>query len=472
MKKFTLLIFMMLLTITGAKANVEYVVYQPDAPIAISWDTSQYTGVTFDTSSDTYKSDVHFVTLSENDVIKIHITNLGSSVNSDINFKVGSKWKWASIPDVTKDYDNGVIYFTIKAGTVTIDETEISYTAAEMIDWIKNRGLVVNGIYFNLLDITVSSSVVDEDGTYTTTLKDSHDCADWSSTDLIASGFNGITGDYITATVTLNSEQSSGKAYFQIKGGGKNDGWVTLTKGTVEISSSTDSPKNATISITDDELASIMTYGLALNGQYVTVSDVIYHGNTTLAGYRPVYIPASGYATFYGMSTCDLPDGITNAYYVSETSETSATLTSISNIPASQGVILKGTTGIYQLYTTTDEAASVSDNKLVGSTTRTQITDATSKYVLYNNSGSPEFRSITENTYLDAYKCYLSTSGSGYARALRVVFGDDDITDINSVEDKRPATIDSDIIYNLSGQVVKNPSRGIYIKNGKKFIVE
>ena len=470
MKKFTLLFFMTLLAVVGAKANVEYVVYQPDAPIAISWDNSQYTGVTFETSSDTYKSDVHFVTLSENDVVKIHITNLGSSVNSDIIFKVGSEWKWASIPDVTKDYDNGVIYFTIKAGKVTIDETETSYTAAEMIDWIKNRGLVVNGIYFNLLDITVSSSVVDEDGTYTTTLKNSHDCANWSSTDLIASGFNGITGDYITATVTLNSEETSGKAFFQIKGGGDKDGWVTLTNGTVEISSSTDSPKNATISITDDELASIMTYGLALNGQLVTVSNVIYHGNTTLAGYRPVYIPASGYATFYGSSTCALPDGV-KAYYVSNTSETSATLEEISNIPADQGVILNGTTGIYQLHTTTDDAASITDNKLVGSTSRTQITETSDKYVLYNNSGSPEFRSITANTYLDAYKCYLSTSGSGNARALRIVFGDD-ITGINNVEVKKPVTINDDVIYNLNGQVVKNPSRGIYIKNGKKFIVE
>ena len=65
-----------------------------------------------------------------------------------------------------------------------------------------------------------------------------------------------------------------------------------------------------------------------------------------------------------------------------------------------------------------------------------------------------------------SWKLYAKAIGN--ITILKVADG----TEINSVEDKRPATIDSDIIYNLGGQVVKNPSRGIYIKNGKKFIVE
>ena len=53
-----------------------------------------------------------------------------------------------------------------------------------------------------------------------------------------------------------------------------------------------------------------------------------------------------------------------------------------------------------------------------------------------------------------------------------VVFGGDNITEINSVEEKKPTIINNDVIYNLNGQVVTNPSKGIYIKNGKKFIVK
>ena len=94
---------------------------------------------------------------------------------------------------------------------------------------------------------------------------------------------------------------------------------------------------------------------------------------------------------------------------------------------------------------------------------------------LVKNSGSatPEFRKTTSGT-LAANKAYLKipvAGGIDHARALRIVFGGD-ITEINSVEEKKPVTIDNNVIYNLNGQVVTNPSNGIYIKNGKKFIVK
>ena len=93
---------------------------------------------------------------------------------------------------------------------------------------------------------------------------------------------------------------------------------------------------------------------------------------------------------------------------------------------------------------------------------------------LIDNDGAivAEFRKTTSGT-LAANKAYLKiASGSNAARALRVVFGGDNITEINSVEEKKPTIINNDVIYNLNGQVVTNPSKGLYIKNGKKFIVK
>ena len=82
-----------------------------------------------------------------------------------------------------------------------------------------------------------------------------------------------------------------------------------------------------------------------------------------------------------------------------------------------------------------------------------------------------EFRKTTSGT-LAANKAYLKiASGSGSARALKIVFGGDEVTGITTATEKKP-TVDDERIYNLSGQVVTNPSHGIYIKNGKKFIVE
>ncbi|GEM_PF-2645898 len=191
---------------------------------------------------------------------------------------------------------------------------------------------------------------------------------------------------------------------------------------------------------------------------------------TTPAGYRPVYIPASGYATFFGASACALPDGV-KAYYVSSTTNESATLTELSNnIPANQGVILNGAKGIYQLYTTTD-AESVDGNKLVGAVTRQPITDASGKYVLYNNGGTPEFRTITANTYLDAFKCYLNAPGVTPSK-LNIVFAEDEEPqgETTSIRNMTNTNVNNNVVYNMNGQRVGSDYKGIVIVNGKKII--
>jgi hypothetical protein len=93
---------------------------------------------------------------------------------------------------------------------------------------------------------------------------------------------------------------------------------------------------------------------------------------------------------------------------------------------------------------------------------------------LVKNSGSaiPEFRKTTSGT-LAANKAYLKIpQGNNNARSMSIVFGEDNFTGINTIEKKKTVTRNDDIIYNLNGQVVTNPSKGIYIKNGKKFVVK
>lgn len=93
---------------------------------------------------------------------------------------------------------------------------------------------------------------------------------------------------------------------------------------------------------------------------------------------------------------------------------------------------------------------------------------------LVKNSGSatPEFRKTTSGT-LAANKAYLKIpQDETPARAMSIVFGEDNFTGINTIEEKKNVTRNDGIIYNLNGQVVINPSKGIYIKNGKKFVVK
>ena len=473
MKKITLLLCALLLTAGVTKAG-EYVAYQPSAPVAISNNSSLWTGVQLETGGKTI-----FPTLSENDVVKIHITNIATDAVAKVQFKVGDGWSWADIPDFTTDFDNGIISFTIKEGTAYWGDNNSNsqtFSAAEMAGWIKERGLIITGIHYKVLDITVQSVNVADDGSFITTLKDSHNTSNWSGEVIIKPGFKNTSddyithtsGDYITATVSLNENANEGKAWFRVRGGGENGEWPKLTNnGEVTINSGDEAKTvNIKINITDAELEAIDTYSLEVTGQNTTVANVQYHYTlANAAGYRPVYIPASGYATFSGASTCALPDGV-NAYYVSSIADNKAMTTPLSNIPANQGVILEGAEGIYQLYATTDEPDAVISNLLTGVTTRTQITDVTNKYVLYNNNGTPEFRKINANTYLDPFKAYLNAPGA----EARIALSFDNET--NGIDELKQQTAGSKQMFDLQGRRVAKSTRGLYIVNGKKVFVK
>ena len=198
-----------------------------------------------------------------------------------------------------------------------------------------------------------------------------------------------------------------------------------------------------------------------------------YYNATGLYLYHPVTsfkIGSIGMATFCADVPVSVPEGI-EAYTATVNGEKNAIiLTKIESgeIPANTGVIIKGNEGSVVEFTALSSAPSDVTTDLVGVTTAKTMTAG--DYVLFNNSGTAEFRKVTA-TELAANKAYLPSTQVGQARALRIVFGGD-ITEINSVEEKKPVTINNDVIYNLNGQVVTNPSKGIYIKNGKKFIVE
>ncbi len=550
----------MLLSMVGAKATVEYVAYQPDAPVSVSWQTGgnqpSYAGSYFN--------------VINGDIIKIHITNVSSS-----NYQPKLVWKGA----------DGSEWNAMDGDTSTDGVFTYTITTDEIATSINTHGIALSGEGYSMLDITVETSNYSS-SSQTFFSGQSYDQGDWSwdkriiltcwlynlaqlkagdilsigyttystvgsndvhgqlsitdgTTTIGDTGYNDEPNTEGTLNITLTETMISQLIIGDTRITGQNvyvnsltvtspnyistvsyensetnlgTGWSTaiemknvitdysnVSAGDVlAISYTTNESNNGTIQlqycwekyaeyssitanksgtlyipITSDLLSKLDEDNIQIKGENVTIVEngikIIHFVSITKPGYRPVYIPASGYATFYGASTCALPDGISNAYYVSETTEYTAKLTSISNIPANQGVILKGTTGIYQLYTTEDEAASVTSNMLVGATTRTQITDASNKYVLYNNDGTPEFRTITSNTYLDAYKCYLSTPAS--ARSLSIVFDEEDgtTTGISTIE---KSVFDNGRIYNLNGQQVKDGLKGLYIKNGKKYFVK
>lgn len=74
------------------------------------------------------------------------------------------------------------------------------------------------------------------------------------------------------------------------------------------------------------------------------------------------------------------------------------------------------------------------------------------------------------------YKTYFGGNGSARAKELSFFGTDDEVTGIENVEIIAGNENDTQIVYNLNGQVVNGNlnslQKGIYIKNGKKFMVK
>ena len=70
---------------------------------------------------------------------------------------------------------------------------------------------------------------------------------------------------------------------------------------------------------------------------------------------------------------------------------------------------------------------------------------------------------------IPAYRAYLTVNKIG-AEARMFKFTDEESTDIKGT-DLSPVTT-QDVYYNLNGQRVEHPTKGIYIHNGRKVIIK
>ena len=139
-------------------------------------------------------------------------------------------------------------------------------------------------------------------------------------------------------------------------------------------------------------------------------------------------------------------------------------------IPANTAVIIAGEGSADYTITYVSDAATadVTGNELLGTAVRTETaTLAGSKQLLALESASATFKEYT-GTYFPACKAYL-LNGAG-ARELTLTF-DDTVTSRN--EELRVENGESSpAIYNLSGQRVAQPQKGLYIINGKKVLMK
>lgn len=181
-------------------------------------------------------------------------------------------------------------------------------------------------------------------------------------------------------------------------------------------------------------------------------------------------IGATGYTTFASASALDLsdlPDGLT-AFKAASVGENSVTFSSVDTaVPTGTGLLLKGNAGTSYSIPVAASAETLSGNKLVGCTEETVLAANENYYVMVNNGGTAEFQSLkTNGATIPAGKAYLNAAAAG-AR-LSFVFANE-TTGISTVEN---ANVLNENYYNLNGQRIAAPQKGLFIVNGKKVIIK
>ena len=181
----------------------------------------------------------------------------------------------------------------------------------------------------------------------------------------------------------------------------------------------------------------------------------------------PVTIGADEWATY--VTPCALDFTGLTAYVVSAINANSVTLTEVTSAPAGAGVILNAAKGTYKL-DITDSPAAVGTNLL-------QISNGANVggglhgydfYVLANKSNGVGFYKLKDDVIIPAGKCFLAVANTSAPEFLG--FGGDDTTGINAVNGEG-FTVNGEF-YNLAGQRVAQPTKGLYIVNGKKVVIK
>ena len=227
--------------------------------------------------------------------------------------------------------------------------------------------------------------------------------------------------------------------------------------------SSADDPTEGTYTLTSD----YTNLYIGRNGNTTT-------GLTKVTVTRPAYnvkVTSAGWASFSSNKELKIADGLT-AYYVGEVDggKTSVKMKEITGgyIPANEGVVLSAEEGVYQMPVTSTDAAIGETNYLVKWLTEGTPSAATYYTLGINGSGDPVFKLSTGGT-LAANKAYLDISGIS-SHELFVTFEDGGSTGIADLESQKFNA--SGDFYNLNGQKVANPTKGLYIVNGKKVIIK
>ena len=193
--------------------------------------------------------------------------------------------------------------------------------------------------------------------------------------------------------------------------------------------------------------------------------------------FTPDYAPSqirtlisdAGYATFASQYELKLPEGV-EAYIAHKIDGGKVILKPVTGgyIPAATPVVLKGEAGYYTMDVTETGAAVGMENLLVGCIGDCTPRPSLNYYTLAVSEGKPVFKKSSKVGKLEANKAFIVVPvPSEEARELTLDFSE--VTGINEVNGEVFTVND---YFNLNGQRISQPTKGLYILNGKKLMVK
>ena len=428
---------------------------------------------------------------------------------------IGASWYtntgWVANQDVTVNEETVIAGTAIACGTSVAMSANTTFTA----QWASSNLPYVSGVTFaskptsalNVANETATNGYVTYNyqadlrpsGTKAWATENSGGSASgqkWSVPEgsPFVGNSEGVNVTAVTASAKTYTVLFTGTTEVQVIGNSRKNGVnlsamlvdYTSTPSIVETKTVGNLGSDGIIAIASDKimkfenLEDCKTYAIffyAADGQNSLLYEIAFKQPTTISG----TITPAGWSTFtsnYALDLSTISDG--TAYYASEASESTVTLTSTTKkVPAGTGLMIKGTAGeTFTIATTSEETTDLSgSNLLKGQRTTGNVaasgTDGKYHYVFGFVTETPTiygFYNLTADTEVAAGKAYLETNTAltTGARALTIVF-DDDATGINDVKSVQK---NDNRYYNLNGLEVAQPTKGLYIVNGKKVVIK
>ena len=191
-----------------------------------------------------------------------------------------------------------------------------------------------------------------------------------------------------------------------------------------------------------------------------------------------IQVTSAGYATYVSNYNLDFSSATTKAYKVKVDEKAVATLTPVSQVPAKTPVLLyvSGGNGEGEAIPVTSEAvAAVSGNDLeLGTGAEVATVDGDYTNMILNNGTEGIGFYFANGQTVATNRAYLhipTDMAPAVSSARPMVINFEGMTGINSVKGEE-LMVNGSEIYNLQGQRVAQPTKGLYIINGKKVMVK